>query len=149
MDCRSRSARGAIQKKEKKEMSYHFASQMTMDFVEPGQNYRNTDPETSKTAGKSAGIRAGSQRHSILLAYFAESQRQEFPTLGLTDEEAGNVSGLSQKPKCCYWKRCSELRELGLIIPNGEKRNSSVNELQMVCIITNTGISMLKKIACE
>ena len=130
-------------------MSYHFANQLTMDFVEPSQNYRNADPETSKTAGKNAGIRAGSQRHIILLSYFEESQRQEFPTLGLTDEEAGNVSGLSRKPKCCYWKRCSELRELGLIVPNGEKRNSSANELQMVCIITNKGIDLLKKIGCE
>ena len=128
-------------------MPFHYAAQLTMDFAEPRQNYRNTDPETSKTAGKSAGIRAGSQRHTILLAYFAESQRQEFPTLGLTDEEAGNISGLSRKTECCYWKRCSELRELGLIIPNGEKRNSSANELQMVCIITNSGIALLEKIA--
>ena len=94
-------------------MPFHYAAQMTMDFAEPGQNYRNTDPETSKTAGKSAGIRAGSQRHTILLAYFAESQKQEFPTLGLTDEEAGNISGLAEKPSAVIGNDAPSFGSLG------------------------------------
>ena len=134
-------------------MSYPSAVQMTMDLLEAKShikngkvrnNYRNSDPNTSKLAGERALIRAGSQRHSLLLVYMNEANKHEFPQRGLTDEEAGNLSGLSKKPKCCYWKRCSELRMLDLIMPNGEHRLSSANEKQMVCILTKRGLDLLK-----
>ncbi len=100
-----------------------------MDFEAP-PSYRATDPRTSADAAKSASIRSGSQR-AIILKVYAD---QPF---GLTDEEAGDISGLSEKRKCCYWKRCSELRQMGLITPTGQLRISSANENQMVCVITN------------
>ena len=133
-------------------MNYPSAVQLTMNLesfkrntAKEPPNYRRSDPETPKSAGKSAKIRAGTQRHALLLAYLIESELEEFPTRGLTDEEAGNISRLSLKPKCCYWKRCSELREMGLIAPNGEQRHSSANEKQMVCIITSKGIRCIKE----
>jgi hypothetical protein len=57
----------------------------------------------------------------------------------MTDEEAGLASGLALKPKCCYWKRCSELRAMGLIIPTGETRLSSAGSAMQVCEITQEG----------
>jgi hypothetical protein len=57
----------------------------------------------------------------------------------LTDEQAGNLSGLAQRPKCCYWKRCSELRAKGYIVATGETRISSAGSAMQVCAITAEG----------
>lgn len=103
-----------------------------------GASARKSDPHTSKAAGASAAMRAGSQKHILLQAY-ADL------TAGLTDEEAGHNSGLARKPKCCYWKRCSELRQAGLIAVTGETRASSVGEQQQVCAITEAGLLALSK----
>lgn len=109
------------------------------------QGYRKKDPVTSKKAYENSKIRHGSQQHKLLQEYYRKSLEQEFPTLGLTDEEAGIRTGLTQKPRCCYWKRCSELRQMSLIIPNGEQRKSTANEAQIVCIITSKGIKALQQ----
>lgn len=98
---------------------------------------RKSDPHTSKAAGASVAVRAGSQKHKLLIAYGNL-------TAGLTDEEAGINSGLAQMPKCCYWKRCSELRQAGFIAPIGITRASSVGEQQQVCAITEAGLKMLQ-----
>lgn len=91
---------------------------------------RTTDPETSRKAGQQAKVRAGTQRHTLLEAYAQHG--------GLTDEEAGDVTGL-RRPGVCYWKRCSELRASGHIEPTGKTRLSSVGEAQMVCRLTELG----------
>lgn len=114
----------------------------------PKKGYRQNDPITSKKAYEGTKFRHNSQSFKILHAYYDVSLQQEFPTLGLTDEEAGEQTGLIKKPRCCYWKRCSELRQMSLIIPNGEHRRSSANEDQAVCIITLRGIEAIKKLSC-
>jgi hypothetical protein len=97
---------------------------------------RDTDPDTSRTATRTLGVRAGSQRHTLLGAYATV-------TGGLTDEEAGTVTGLADSPRCCYWKRCSELRQAGYISPTGGARASTAGELQQVCRITEAGMAVL------
>jgi hypothetical protein len=57
------------------------------------------------------------------------------------------MSGLSSLPKCCYWKRCSELRQAGYIKPTGETRVSSAGVEQQVCRITIEGRQVLNTIA--
>ncbi|NCA19752.1 MAG: hypothetical protein EBS86_01280 [Crocinitomicaceae bacterium] len=109
------------------------------------QGYRNSDPATSKRAYLNTKITHGSHRHLLLSEYYKTSLEQEFPTRGLTDEEAGERSALIKKTKC-PWKRCSELRKLGYIVPNGQERKSSTNQYQMVCIITMEGIRALERI---
>lgn len=99
---------------------------------------RNTDPNTSKASAGSIAMRAGSQRHTILKAY-------QNALDGLTDEQAGIQSGLAAKPKCCYWKRCSELRQAGYITVTGLTRASSVGEQQQVCVITQKGRDALQE----
>jgi hypothetical protein len=115
-----------------------MTAQLTMDFEAP-PSCRASDPRTSADAAKSASIRSGSQRAIILAAYASQH-------FGLTDEEAGDISGLSENRKCCYWKRCSELRQMGLITPTGQQRKSSADENQMVCAITNNGRRALLQI---
>lgn len=91
---------------------------------------RLDDPETSRQAVKDLTVRAGTQRHRLLEAYFQLH--------GATDEEAGKWAGLTEN-KCCYWKRCSELRQAGYITPTGETRASTAGVEQQVCYITPLG----------
>lgn len=95
------------------------------------QFFRNTDPMTSVQGATDVKPRRASQA-MLLLAEYAHRD-------GLTDEEAGLFSGLAHRPKCCYWKRCSELRAAGLIIPTGETRLSSAGSMMQVCAITEEG----------
>ena len=100
---------------------------------------RRNDKATSKAGAQAMTVRSGSQRAKLLATYFAEQY--------LTDEEAGRASGLASLPKCCYWKRCSELRQAGYIKPNCKTRISSACVEQQVCHITAEGIQVLATIA--
>lgn len=91
---------------------------------------RTEDPATSRKGASSLAVRAGSQRALLLARYEAGS---------MTDEEAGHQSNLASRPRCCYWKRCSELRQAGFIRPTGVERMSSAGVPQQVCEITEEG----------
>jgi hypothetical protein len=93
--------------------------------------FRSADPITSVLGAGDVKPRRGSQQ-ALLLAEYAHRD-------GLTDEEAGLFSGLLSRPKCCYWKRCSELRAKGLIAVTGETRLSSAGSAMQVCAITPAG----------
>lgn len=97
---------------------------------------RGGDVATSRAPLPSLAIRAGSQRARLLAVY---AQHWD----GITDEEAGRISGLSELPRCCYWKRCSELRQAGYITATGSTRVSTAGEAQQVCAITATGTEAL------
>jgi hypothetical protein len=91
---------------------------------------RSTDPATSHAAAAKP-YRRGSLRHRLLIAY-GEAE-------GLTDEEAADEI----KVYSGAWKRCSELRNLGMIRPTGATRTSSAGAEQQVCRITFSGRRML------
>jgi hypothetical protein len=91
---------------------------------------RLEDPATSVAGARNITVRAGSQRYKLLWEYCA---------VEMTDEEAGQRSGLASMPKCCYWKRCSELRAAGFIEATGSTRLSSAGVPQQVCAITEAG----------
>lgn len=97
---------------------------------------RRTDPVTSRSA--TTTLKADSQRAKLLYAYLRHGD--------MTDEEAGNVTGLSSLPKCCYWKRCSELRQAGFIRTTGITRLSSAGEWQQICRITDDGMRALDNV---
>lgn len=97
---------------------------------------RNGDAATSRAPLPALSIRAGSQRATLLATYAQHGD-------GLTDEEAGNLSGLSRLPRCCYWKRCSELRQAGYVTVTGTTRTSTAGEAQQVCVITEAGRTAL------
>lgn len=71
-------------------------------------NVRNTDPESSKRAARSIKNR---QNHmDKLLKSFADGE-------ALINEEAFDraVARGEMSPKSCGWRRCTDLREAGLI----------------------------------
>jgi len=84
---------------------------------------RSSDPATSKI---SALIPRENQRMRVLRSYAHGP---------LTDEEAGEWSGVRGA-----WKRCSELRQLGLIVTSGTTRDSSTGSAMQVCRITGAGM---------
>jgi hypothetical protein len=94
--------------------------------------FRNTDPETSVKGATDVKPRRMTQAMRLLAEYAHRD--------GLTDEEAGLFSGLI---KTGYWKRCSELRTAGFIIPTGETRVGSQGSLMRVCAITEQGSELL------
>lgn len=96
---------------------------------------RKSDPHTSHEAGGKVQVRAGSHRAMVLNEYWKAPE-------GLIDEQAGERSGLLAL-RSCYWKRCSELRTMGLIVDTGETRASSLGNEQMVCKITLEGIRVM------
>lgn len=97
--------------------------------------FRSADPITSRQGARDVLPRRDSQQGQLLAVYRNQP--------GLTDEEAGQLSGLAQKPKCCYWKRCSELRAKGLIEDTGDTRFSSAGSAMRVCRITQRGAELL------
>lgn len=101
--------------------------------------FRARDPLTSIQAGVSVTFRATSQKALLLAEY------EKAGSAGLTDEEAGIRSGLRDK-RACYWRRCSDLREMLLIEPTLETRRSSAGELQGVCIITELGRQVMDEL---
>jgi hypothetical protein len=95
---------------------------------------RRKNGATSKQGAQSIQVRAGTQRALVLFWYSIQD---------LTDEEAGRFSGLAKRPKCCYWKRCSELRQAGYIKTTGKTRVSIAGVEQQVCEITEAGLLAL------
>jgi hypothetical protein len=96
--------------------------------------FRATDPETSRQVSP---IRVGSHR-ALLLEQYATA------TLGLTDEEAGMRAALSGHEIRGYWKRCSDLRTMGLIQDLGIRRTLTTGSQGIVCAITQSGLDMVR-----
>lgn len=94
---------------------------------------RRSDPATSQ-ANKNAFRTKATQRDVLLATYVSGA---------CTDEEAGKRTfwrGASMfDARICYWKRCSELRKLGYIVPTGATRTSDAGQQQQVCEITGDG----------
>lgn len=96
---------------------------------------RHTDPDTSAAGAASVTVRAGSQKARLLAAYYAAGPD------GLTDDEAAVHARVD---RACFWKRCSEMREDGLIMDLGVTRLGPLHgEARMVCGITARGIRVL------
>jgi hypothetical protein len=86
-------------------------------------------------------IRSGSQRWELLRQYVEHGP--------LTNEQAGDLSGLSARKSCCYWKRCSELLKHGYIEDTGKEALSQVGEMQRVCMATSKGIATIQTLAAS
>ena len=94
--------------------------------------FRDADPDTSRHGAQDVRPRQGSQAMQLLTEY-------AHARIGLTDEEAGQRSGLAQRG-AGYWKRCSDLRRLGFIEDSHTTRPGSSGSEMMVCIITAKGL---------
>lgn len=91
----------------------------------PGR-VRTDDYPTSRAGAASVAYRAGSQKARLLAAYRAAPG-------GLTDDEAARAAGIPEH--ACYWKRCGELRDAGLIVATGATRPGQVGVPRIVCRI--------------
>lgn len=93
---------------------------------------RPSDPLTSFLGSKSIKYRATSQKAKLLITYLDVE--------GLTDDEAAEACGLFQRPGCCWWHRCSDLRAEGMIAPTGStKQSPHTGEERMICVVTDHG----------
>jgi hypothetical protein len=101
---------------------------------------RYSDPDTSHEAERLIRVTANNQRGKLLAAYRWAPQ-------GFTDDEAQTTAGVS--PASCYWKRCSELRDAGFIVPTGITRKGRAGVQRIVCALTPLGLKMLRDIDME
>lgn len=97
---------------------------------------RDSDPETSHKAA--VQFKRDSIRHKLLRQY---NYNPAFAD-GLTDEEAAAVAYVGPGG----WKRCSDLRNAGMIEPVGTRTASTGAEV-MVCKITFAGKRELGRLA--
>ena len=97
---------------------------------------RRSDPATSHKAASCPGsiMKWASNKHLLLLA---------FAKRNMTDEQAEVRSGVRIAG---FWKRCSELRALGLIEPTGKSEIASTGKEVMVSRITTRGREVLQSI---
>jgi len=109
--------------------------------VAKGPRARASDPSTSHRGAASVKYRAGSQKARLTAAY----RRAAGP---LTDDEAAGLAGLLSMPGCCWWHRCSDLREDGVIEKVGERKSTTgrTNEVVMVCTLTDAGRALADSI---
>ena len=96
--------------------------------------FRASDPDTSRQVNP---VRVGTHRAVLLEQYF-------YATLGLTDEEAGARAALAGYDLKGYWKRCSDLRTLGLIEDLGIRRRLLSGSQGIVCAITQQGRDIVR-----
>ena len=96
--------------------------------------FRASDPETSRQVNP---VRVGTHRAVLLEQYF-------YATLGLTDEEAGARAALAGHEIKGYWKRCSDLRTIGLIEDLGIRRALLSGSQGIVCAITAKGMEIVR-----
>lgn len=96
--------------------------------------FRAQDTPTSRAGAAHVRLRLGSQQAQLLDVYAKHLN-------GLTDEEAGELSGLAAMPRCCYWKRCSELRHKGFIKDTGRVKQGTSGSYMMICELTDAGLA--------
>lgn len=100
---------------------------------------RTTDPATSHQAAATITVKAGTQRAHLLEAFLLCDNQDWRRDRGMTDEEAMNLAYPKVLPESEYSKRCSELREAGLIEPTGVTRTGSSGHQRIVSRITEAG----------
>lgn len=102
---------------------------------------RNTDPTTSHDAWQNVKVKAGTQRHFFLMVY-------AYANKALCSEEAYERA-LKKKlavTPYAYWKRISELQQLGLIKYADEIRKAKSGAWQKCYVITDAGRKVLQNI---
>ena len=102
---------------------------------------RHDDHTTSRSGAASVSRRAGGQKAKLLAAFASAAYD------GLTDEQAAERAGIDFRS--CFWKRCGELRDHGLIqfatdaAGHELTRTASSGIPRKVSIITPLGLDTL------
>lgn len=109
--------------------------QPQLPFSDPRRNARKADPATSHEAAKAVRWRASNHKAMLLVAY----RDAGLAGLPLSDRQAWQQSALRSRPACCWWKRCSELRDLGMIKVVGSTHCTETDARVQTCAITALG----------
>ena len=104
-------------------------------------NYRPDGWLTELLGADDVAPRRLNQRDRLLVHYLTRPD-------GLTDDEAADRAGLMHT---CYWKRCGELRELGLVATrtvDGEvvTRLGHAGSQRIVCWVTPDGVARVGEV---
>lgn len=91
---------------------------------------RANDHAGSHAGAEAVRKRAPTQKMRLLDIYAIDAGD------GLTDDEAAYEADLLRS---CFWKRCGELRQKGLIEDTGRTRVGYMGVAKMVCQITEAG----------
>lgn len=94
---------------------------------------RRTDPWTSHAAATASRPTAQTHRDALMRVYESHPD-------GLTDEEAAQKAGITAGG----WKRCSELRALGLIRDTGQVRPGSSGRACIVCAVPQSPTTLFQ-----
>jgi len=88
---------------------------------------RSTDPDTAADAAAAvrkregtnlAAFRAGTHKHRLLATYARLADQYGGSEFGVSDDVVAREAGL-HRPGVCWWKRSSELRQVGYIEATG------------------------------
>lgn len=102
---------------------------------------RHDDHSTSNAGAAEVAKRAGGQKR-LLLQAFADAG-----VFGLNDEQAAERAGLPMRS--CWWKRCGELRALGLVRYAHDEHGAEITSIassgvpRKISVITPLGRSTL------
>lgn len=102
------------------------------DATDPRKGARRSDPSTSHEGAEAVRWRAGNHKALLLDAY-------RYKKMPLSDREAWQHSSLRDRVACCWWKRCSELRELGMIEVVSTTICTATGSRVQRCVITDKG----------
>ena len=121
----------------------HTAAAVTDPNDAPGRT-RAGDHSSSRKGAASVRMRAGSQKALLLLAHL-----RRYPG-SLSDVDAAVNAGLYHDRQTCWWKRCGELREAGLIEFTGEEvKSATTGETVKTSRLTEAGRALAEKLAAE
>jgi hypothetical protein len=117
----------------------HYPNSSTNTGHRP--NARNTDPGTSHAGARDVAIRAGTQKHRLLLEFYRHRSHDD----GMTADEAGEAAGLTTG----HWKRVSDLINEGMLEPVLDSagfpktRPGKAKSAQRIVCITSLGIGAI------
>lgn len=97
-----------------------------------GPRARTGDYDTSIAGATDIAMRAYSQQFKLLREFCLAGID------GLTDEEAAYMATLPRTS--CWWKRCGELRQMGLIEATPARRKGEAGVERIVSVVTGKGM---------
>lgn len=108
---------------------------------EGGPLTRTGDYDTSIAGAASIRMRRRSQQFKLLREFCIAGDT------GLTDEEAADAA---QVPTLsCYWRRCTDLRQLGLIEATDQRRKGEAGVPRIVSVVTEKGKEVYRRVISD
>ena len=98
---------------------------------------RNNDPKTSHQGARDVKMRANGQKVKLLVAYGSGQEMNPY--------HAAVEAGIDTTRGACYWRRCTDLEQTGLIEKTGRQSMGNAGSLRDNYRITDRGLSYLQR----